>query len=44
MSKKRRCQNTDCQKLFAPVNWFQRFCTSACRLKAWRKKKQEAKS
>ena len=37
----RECE--ECGESFKPLQWFQRFCNPACRLKAWRKKKQEAK-
>lgn len=43
MSNQKKCKHADCRKRFTPKQWFQRFCSPACRLKAWRKKKQEVK-
>ena len=32
-----------CNKPFRPTRLWQVFCTAACRLRAWRKKKREGK-
>jgi hypothetical protein len=40
MSDKKQCE--ECRKQFKPKQpqqWFQKFCSPACRLKAWRKRK-----
>jgi hypothetical protein len=33
------CKHKPCGKKFKPKNWFQRFCSNACRNRAWRKRK-----
>lgn len=41
MTKSKKCKS--CQQPFTPKQWFQRFCSAACRLKAWRKAKKSTK-
>lgn len=42
MPQKHKCD--ECGDRFWPTTTWQKFCSPACRLKAWRKKKQEARA
>lgn len=39
----KKCKHLDCRKPFTPVNWFQRFCSDACRKRDHRAKQQKKK-